>query len=578
MAGSAERKGLRLKLRLSEQLPRLVRGDPIRLRQILANLLSNAIKFTEQGSVELSVETVRSGRREMVIRFNVRDTGIGLARKEARNLFNSFTQADASTTRKHGGTGLGLVICRRLVELMGGQIGVRSLPGQGSTFWFELPMRRSSQDLPAARNSLEGVRLISAITDSELAAQVSQQLRAWGVREESVAPVDVLQRLHNTAALGKSWAFECLLLDGLGSEQQVIPLLREIRSDFLMKPLKIIVFTGTSEAAERLHEEFSVYVLNGRFKPGPLHRLLNRLFDVASGSGYAAEQQDPLAYLDLNIEQESALLSDAPTREERGGSVVQVLLAEDNPVNLGVVQHVLRGLGVECLAAENGQQALELLRQGMHVDMVLMDCQMPVMDGYEATRLWREYEKHSGGHIPVVAMTANAMPGDREKCIQAGMDDYVSKPVNIAELEGMIGKWVYGEGASSFPEVPVRPVTEPELHDLRMLDRTVVAELREVVDDGFGRLVGTYLEHAPELMDGLQQASTNGDVEAMVAPAHSLKSSSANMGAMKLSILAREVEMAARQGDLDAALAAYRKMPTIFLKTCASLRSELKSG
>lgn len=577
MRGSAERKGLSLQMKSDGKLPRIVRGDPIRLRQVFANLLSNAIKFTEQGRVELSTELIHPGRREVVIRFNVTDTGVGLSREEAKNLFNSFTQADASTTRKHGGTGLGLAICRRLVELMGGKIGVRSVPGQGSTFWFELPMRRSAHDMPAERTSLEGIRIMSAIINGELASQVSGCLSQWGINEQRVSPVEVIQRLHDTAVLGKSWAFECLLLDSLGSDQQVIPILREIRADLLLKALNVIVVTRSEELAERLQDEFSVYVIGGSFKAESLRRTLNRLFDVAGSSSTGSREEEFPGYLDLNVDQESVLVADTPDDNEYEALGPRVLLAEDNPVNRGVVQRVLRRMGVDCQVAENGQQALDLLMQDEHFDMVLMDCQMPVMDGYAATRAWREHEQQLGLHLPIVAMTANAMPGDREKCHQAGMDDYLAKPVSIGEIETMLGKWV-GEGDGvSHPPPPPRTLVEPEQGERRMLDRAILAELQEVMEEGFDRLVRTFLDHSPELMDQLQQAATSRDVAALVAPAHSLKSGSANMGAMTLSSLARDIETAARQGDLETALTAYRKLPTVFLATCASLRSEMKT-
>ena len=232
-----------------------------------------------------------------------------------------------------------------------------------------------------------------------------------------------------------------------------------------------------------------------------------------------------------------------------------------------------------CTVAENGQQALARLKEDSGFDMVLMDCQMPVMDGYEATRQWRAHERDAGGHLPIVAMTANAMPSDREKCLQAGMDDYLAKPVSIGELRAMLDRWVRGGMPSTTaPATHGRTLEAPDSADRRMLDRTILEELREVMDDGFETLVQTFLAHSPELMDSLQKASLAGDVDAMVAPAHSLKSSSANMGAMRLSALARDLEMAAREGRRDEALEAYRRMPAVFLAACAALRSELAGG
>ena len=576
MQGSADRKGLSLELRWDERLPRIVRGDPIRLRQILANLLSNAIKFTEHGGVRILVEQLDPGRREVAIRFSVIDSGIGLSRDEARNLFSSFTQADASTTRKHGGTGLGLAICRRLVELMGGQIGVRSQLGQGSTFWFELPMRRSAEDVPAARRSLEGLRVLSAVTDRALAARLSQDLAQWGVKEERAAPVEIARRAHDAAALGSSWAFECLLLDSMGEDQRVIPVLRDIQADVLLRKLRVVVLTRSSELAARLHDEFSVYVLDGKYRGESLRRLLDRLFDVARADESNLVQERLSGHFDLNVDQESVLVADGPPPAAGTGSGPRVLLVEDNPVNRGVVERVLAKLGAESVVAENGREALEILDSGENFDLVLMDCQMPVMDGYEATRLWREREGPLGRHLPIVAMTANAMPGDREKCRQAGMDDYLPKPVSIGELRSLLERWSKGEAPETAAVMPgARDPVDPDGDDRRMLDRSILDELREVMGEEFDRLVRTFLDHSPDLMDQLQKAALARKAGEMAAPAHSLKSSAANMGAMKLSALARDLEVAARRGDLEAALTAYRQMPMVFLATCAALRSEL---
>ena len=592
MAGSAKRKDLKLKLHIDAEVPAVVRGDPVRLRQVLANLLSNAIKFTEQGGVELAIEQTRSGRREVELRFGITDTGIGLSTEEAKGLFSSFSQADASTTRKHGGTGMGLAICRRLVELMGGRIGVHSVRGQGSTFWFILPMRRSLHDVPTTRASLEGVRLVSAIADQELASRVSEDFRQWRVREERTPPDNLVPLLRDTTALGKSWSFDCVLLDDWGNERDLIASLQEIRADPLLGALNIIVISDSPELGKRLHRDFSAYVISEGHQAEPLRHLLNRLFDVAGSASPEANYDGLSRYMDLNLEQESVLLPDTDDAEasEEGNSGPRVLLAEDNPVNLGVVQRVLKRLGARCLVAENGQKALDILERGAEVDMILMDCQMPVMDGYAATRVWREHERRSGGHVPIVAMTANVMPGDREKCLDSGMDDYLAKPVSIDELAQALRKW---GGTSAKAVLSSRPVADRregndrrmldrkfvakkgESKDRRMLDRGIVAELREVMEDGFDELVETYLNNSPELMEALQRAAEAGDVKALVASAHSLKSSSANMGATELTSLAGQVETAARLENLEVALSAYRKMPAVYIATCAALRFEL---
>ncbi len=575
MRSSAEHKGLEVHLDISPQVPLMVRGDPIRLRQILANLLNNAIKFTEKGQVDLRVEPRRAGHREIELYFEVRDTGIGLSQEQIGRLFESFTQADASTTRKHGGTGLGLAICRRLIDLMGGRIGAKSTPGQGSIFWFQLPMRRSVQDVPSTRTSLQGVRIVNAIIDANLVLEVSRHLQRWGVQEQQVQPAELLQRLRDSAHLGKSWAVECLLLDCWGSENSLLPVLREIRDDPLLRSLNIVVILRQATMADRLQSEFSVYPLTGLFHAEVLRRLLNRLFDVNGSASFEAEKEDLLNYLDLNMDQD--LMLPDPTTEtlDPVAPRAQVLVVEDNPVNLGVMRGMLRRLNVVTLEAENGRQALDLLAKDTQVDLVLMDCQMPIMDGYEAARQWRAREQKGDGYLPIVALTANAMPGDREKCLEAGMDDYLAKPVGRDELSRMLDKWLGADIEVQEKVPPPRELKPPAEQERRMLERGVLEELREVMGDDFRQLVQTYLDTAPDLVDQLRQAADDGDVEAMVLSAHSLKSGSANMGAMHLSAMARDTEMAARKGDLEAARKAASGIPAAFVATCAALRSEL---
>jgi len=580
MGSSAENKGLQLQVEFDEQVPSSLRGDPIRLRQVLINLLSNAIKFTDNGEIRLSVERRRASRREVELMFSVSDTGIGMSRETSRKLFQSFTQADASTTRKHGGTGLGLAICKRLVELMGGRIGVRSRLGEGSTFWFVLPMRKSVLEVPTARKNLNGVRLLTCIPDADTAQGMSRQLREWGVVAESSPIGEVYSKLHASAMLGQSWLFELLLVDTWGVEQQIDNLLRQVRGDPLLRSLNVVL-AGRSEALlERLNKEYAVFTLSGVLRSAPLRRVLYRLFDVETGAGYGDASHETNDYRDLNLEREFALhdtdLQPVIGSSSSSGARGRILLVEDNPVNLGVVRRVLERLGVQTLVAHNGREALEQL-QAQPLDLVFMDCQMPVMDGYEATRQWRKQETQQGRPaLPVIAMTANAMQGDREKCLQAGMDDYLAKPVSIADLQAMLQQWMPSGFAStgSLPEKASRPEPDAQV----VLDDEVIAELREVMEEEFEQLIGTYLDNTPQLLEQLQRAAAARDLPGMVIPAHSIKSSSANLGAMQLSGLAREIEMAAREQRLDAALATYRRLDASYAATREALRAQLQAG
>ncbi|RMG34970.1 MAG: response regulator [Gammaproteobacteria bacterium] len=571
MAGNAQRKGLRLKLEIDESVPERVRGDPIRLRQILANLVSNAIKFTEHGEVAVRVERQRVGRREVELRFSVIDTGIGLSHEAAGQLFESFRQADASTTRKHGGTGLGLAICRRLVELMGGTIGVRSRLGLGSTFWFVVPLRRSRHELPDSRKSLEGLRLLACVSDARKVAELISSLTSWGVKHELVQPAELTGRLLETARLGSSWAFEVLLIDVGDDQRRLISLLRKIREEPSLQGLEIIVATGADYSGRRLESEFAVHTLGGDMRPQSLQALLHRLFDVDTAGGEEALHRLEL-YDDLDLDQGWGVQATAGTWAQGrvAGAGRRVLLVEDNPVNAGVVQKALERLGFACELAENGASALDRLRMAVF-DLVLMDCQMPVMDGYEATRNWRRHEARTGGHLPIIAMTANAMHGDREKCLAAGMDDYLAKPVNLRELSVTLERWTQrGGGVDGNEARRADPMAEDEI-----LDGDVLQELREVMGEDFANLLHTYLETSPALVQALSEAVASRDTQAMIIPAHSLKSSSGNMGAARLSVVARELEVAAREGRVDDALAAWNRLPSLYEASCEALKKVL---
>ncbi|MCB1802062.1 MAG: response regulator [Gammaproteobacteria bacterium] len=560
MSGSARNHNLKLSASVAENVPRVVRGDPIRLRQVLINLVSNAIKFTEEGGIRIEVSRGQTSQKEVELLFAVADTGVGMSPETADRLFQSFTQADASTTRKHGGTGLGLVICKRLVELMGGKIGVRSSIGQGSTFWFLVPLRKSVMEVPSARRDLEGVRVLSLVDDAETAARISAMLTDWGIVEESCNdPSDAMAKLRSTAMLGASWTYELLLIDGAGLEHRLPGMLGEIRDSEALKQVHIVVAVRSESLAHKLKRDHQVLVMADGFRPEPLRRLLHRLFDVESQHFGNVDLRIDEVYDDLNVSIGDLPFEDTVETEPVPTFSGRVLLVEDNPVNMGVVRKALSKFGLDCEVAVDGRDALS--RFGSEAfSMIFMDCQMPVMDGFEATGRIRALEAERGlPATPIIAMTANAMAGDRERCIAAGMDDYLAKPVALDQLKNCIGEWIDRRG--DIRSTASRPGEMPDMSQPKelpaVLDQAVLQELRDIMEEDYTSLLGTFLRNAPQLMTQLREAIARDDVAAMVNPVHSLKSSSANVGALHLSEKARDMEKLARAGDYSAAKRAF---------------------
>ena len=583
MSKSAERRGLDLDYRIAADLPRVVRGDPIRLRQVLTNLVSNAIKFTSKGGVMVELACRGRSRKNIEVIFAVKDTGAGISGEIQARLFRSFNQADASTTRKHGGTGLGLVISRRLVELMDGKIGVRSEVGKGSVFWFLVPLRKSLQDIPADRRSLKGVRVLVINDNDRHAEKLEQYLDEWDVlHQRTNSTMDALSKLISTANLGESWAYEVVIIDNKALGGRLRGFLQEINSEPLLGGVKLLTIGDSVRSVTRLGVDAT---LARPVKKSDLYRALCRLMDVqsevAQGSQTAAEKlTNQFLYADSQGQSwaETVPIETADESGDQSSSEVRlmghVLLVEDNLVNLNVAKKILLRLGLECDVAQDGLAALTAINHH-HYDLVLMDCQMPRMDGYEATRAIRLREATKGlTRLPVIAMTANAMEGDREKCLDAGMDDYLSKPVMPATLRLMLCQWL-PRSEQDIPETrseEIQPGSEAERiypasgdsvergGRLTDVDRGVLEELQEIMDDDFSTLLLSFLDAAPGLIREIEAGILDGEAKQVILPAHSLKSSSANVGALKLSGIARQMEQDAKNGDLAAVSAAFEQL------------------
>ena len=561
MEKSAEAKGLKFSVTIEPEVRLAVRGDPTRLRQVLTNLVSNAIKFTARGSVAIHVGKRGETRTHYELLFAVKDTGVGIAPEAAAKLFQAFSQADASTTRIHGGTGLGLVICKRIVELMHGKIGVRSELGKGSMFWFSVPLLKAFGDV-ATRRDLHGSRALVLSSDQVCVRRLSGYYAAWGVTfQQTAAAADALGKLRSAASMGESWAYDLLIIDaGTLPSSSALGLIRNVTRDPNLDRASCLLLLGEEPAPVELVGESRAMVLPRRWSEGELRETHLKL--LGAGEPASAGANPFLARAD-----EAPQVHITPPAATSLPLAGHVLLVEDNPVNRQVAQRLISLIGLSFVVAENGKAALDQIQQHAF-DAVLMDCQMPVMDGYTATRIQRQNETPGGKRIPIIAMTANAMAGDREKCLNAGMDDYMSKPLNRALLEQTLRRWLPADAkthalaATAKPTVapaalaakpalaapPKLPVV-PAAHD-SVLDTDVVRDLLDVMGDEFTDLVQVYLEDTPKAVAALEQAATRGDNEGLIAPSHSLKSTSANLGALGLSELAKRLEHGARGGTL----------------------------
>ncbi|HYN76287.1 MAG TPA: response regulator [Lamprocystis sp. (in: g-proteobacteria)] len=401
-------------------------GDPTRLRQVLTNILGNAVKFTQHGEVLLEVSECQATDTPLTLCFGVSDTGIGMSPEQQGRLFSPFVQADGSTTRRFGGSGLGLTISKNLVELMGGTLELQSTLGEGSRFLVRLPFAAQHDvgEAPTA-DGLDGRRIL-AVDDHPTNLEIlGHYLRGWGVRYDCAGQaLAALARLREAAAAGDP--YEVAILDLQMPDMDGLTLARRIRADPGIAAIRLVLL---SSAGQPSPEEAPGLDLS-LGKPVRLSMLRDALFQLVHGRTLAPTITAPVAPLARQI-------------------VGRVLLAEDNPINQKVACGMLRKLGLTVEVADNGAQALEMIAQGTY-DAVLMDVQMPVLDGFAATRDLRAWE-HAGGRprLPVIAMTANAMSGDRDQCLASGMDDYIPKPVKLAELHHTLARWVGGTDAGA---------------------------------------------------------------------------------------------------------------------------------
>ncbi|MEO8358230.1 MAG: PAS domain S-box protein [Chloroflexota bacterium] len=576
LAKRAEEKGLELVCLIHPDLSADLRGDPGRLRQILVNLVGNAIKFTHQGEIIIRAEHTREEEKSVDIRFSVQDTGIGIPMESQSAVFERFTQADGSTTRKYGGTGLGLTITKQLVDAMGGTIGLESTPGAGSTFWFRIKFEKQPPTSKPTTAPLQSARAVSlrsahilAVDDNATNRTVlTHMVEGFGCRIQTVSSgAKALEVLRQAVRAGNP--FDIILLDmqmpGMDGEQTALG----IRSDPALKNAKIIILTSMGKRGDASRLEAlgcSAYLL----KPVKQQMLREAL----------------LAVLSQNEQEQPHLVTRHQLTEQKRKNL-RILLAEDNPINQKLAVTLLQKAGYSVDAVENGAHAVEKARAGAY-NAILMDVQMPMMDGFEATGLIRGWEKLSGQHTPIIAMTAHALSGDRERCIACGMDDYLSKPLEPKVFFSMLERWTQNSESPSDgfrtiePQAPLddeyaslqNPLddddglfgeeTSPVVADNEAILQPVQldfsntspmhihAALRHFDGDEkfMMEMCRVFVSSLPERVVEIQNALEQNSANNLGRLAHNLKGTALNFGTEPISTLSAELEELGKREDL----------------------------
>jgi len=549
----------------------LLRGDPGRLRQILSNLVSNAIKFTQAGEVAVRVTLESEKTDSVLLRFSVRDTGIGIPQDKIGILFEKFTQADTSTTRKYGGTGLGLAICKQLAELMGGEVSVVSEEGKGSEFSVTARFAKQTEGVRAAAfepADLRHVRVLVVDDNATSREILTTYMASWGMRpaETSDGP-SAIQMLLRGREVGDP--FRLAVLDMQMPVMDGEMLGRAIKADARLAETRLVMLTSLGA-----RENVSLFLQIGfeacLTKPTRHQELKNALSAALMDKG--AGGQPPSAVKRQSPKELQTLFA---------GCKARILLAEDNITNQQVALGILKKFGLRADAVANGAEALKAL-EAIPYDLVLMDVQMPVMDGWEATRRIRdERSAVLDRELPIIAMTAHAMQGDQERCLEAGMNDYVSKPVVPQTLARVLERWLKpGAGrqkgvkpASGGAALPAEPAAKrPPLWDVAGLLERVMGdkELAKTVLDGFPEDVRQRIQDLKAFLEA-------GDAASAERQAHSINGASGIVGGEALRVAAFEVERAAKAGDLAAASERLPELVRRFELLKEAIESQLKA-
>lgn len=560
MAVKAEQKGLEVISFLSPDVPHLLIGDPGRLRQILINLGGNALKFTHQGEIFIKGEMVEDLGDKVRIRIFVKDTGIGIAKDKQAKIFESFTQADGSTTREYGGTGLGITISKQLVELMGGEIGLESEIGQGTMFWFTAVFRKQTEQRPVLAEEKPDLKHLKVlVVDNKASSRyiMMEHLRNWGCSPVEVpGGKDALDILRESIAAKEH--FDLILTEFYLPHMDGFDLALEIRSIEALKNVPIIVLTSAGKTGDaKICRDVGIEgYLSKPIRRDDLRNAIESVLGLSIG-----DKTQPVP----------KLVTRHTIAEERRKKI-RILLAEDYPTNQQVALRHLQVAGYQVDLAENGNEAVNSYKR-KHYDLILMDIQMPTMDGYEATKAIRHIETGIKGisdkepsniKVPIIAMTAHALQGYREKCMQAGMDDYISKPLKRQDLLDIVEKWVILRSESE--------KAGQDREQVNILKEDAPMNFESALDEFEGdndfliKLLQGFIEEVRPQIVNIRQGILDGNAEVVRQDAHSIKGGAANLAINKLSKIASELEGIAKSGTLEGSLEPLERLEKEFYR------------
>ncbi len=563
-APAAEQKGLELSCQVMPEVAARVLGDADRLRQVLVNLVSNAIKFTESGEVVIRAEVAYESGARQRIRFEVRDTGIGIAPEIQAKLFQVFEQADNSTTRKFGGTGLGLAICRQLVEMMGGEIFIESEVGQGAAFICEIPFEVGRRGAAKFRmdKRLRGIRVLAVDDNSTNRTILNELLTSWGAEIEVAAcGEEALQQLNRAAAGGRP--FEFVIVDYHMPEMDGLTVARRIRETSQLHDVRVLMLTS-SDLNLSQRELRAAGIRSCSLKPVRPSRLFDDLLSVL--------------YHDGNLEQEDKELSETGGETDSGFDA-DILIVDDNEINQIVTKEIVEELGGRCHVVGNGKEAVRALST-RPFDLVLMDCQMPVMDGFQATGKIRELQgkgeltKCRTNPLPVIALTANAVKGDRERCLNAGMNEHVTKPIDPQKLKDVLTSWLPSDQQPG--DVASDDCTP--LNSLPLVDFESVLERCCGKPALVEKILRKFSLRVHDDLDALQSAADRGDWAELMRHAHHCKGAAATVSAGEVAGLAATIEACCKAGQTDDAVAGVETLRQRVDATLQFIDEQLETG